>query len=345
MRYPPGSSLSHKMFPGNRDTMTVSVPLPADEDGYLDRACPSDKCKVQFKILGDDWKAKVRDEVVFCPMCRHEQEASDWLTKAQREHLIKHAKAQAMEYVHKQMNEIARDFNSGWSGDSMIKLSMTVNPPTRPIIWPLGAAKLMEQRYTCEICGCRYATVGASFFCPACGHNSILKTFSEKLASQKHTIQNGTAIREVLEKQCGKDAAISAWRHMVEHGLANVVAIFEHYAETQFRSLPNASETKRGAFQRLDEASAHWKQNGIKCYDEMLSASEFRDLKILMQRRHLITHRNGIVDAEYVKRSGDRSLQEGQRITVSERDVLRLIGYVERMGLEITAGIAASSTP
>src|SRR5262245_31473837 len=98
--------------------MTVTVPLPVDEAGYLDRACPSSACKAPFKVFGEDWEAKVCDEAVYCPMCRHEQSANDWMTKAQREHVVKHAEAHVQQFAHQEMAKIAREFNSGWSSRS-----------------------------------------------------------------------------------------------------------------------------------------------------------------------------------------------------------------------------------
>lgn len=52
-------------------TTQLTVSLPSDEDGYLDRECPSSDCEFEFKIHEDDWRDKVRDEEVFCPFCRH----------------------------------------------------------------------------------------------------------------------------------------------------------------------------------------------------------------------------------------------------------------------------------
>jgi hypothetical protein len=47
------------------DGMRVSVDFPSDEDGYLDRSCPKEECRFEFKIDSEDWRNKVRDEEVF----------------------------------------------------------------------------------------------------------------------------------------------------------------------------------------------------------------------------------------------------------------------------------------
>ena len=76
-----------------RTPLSVSVPLEADEEGYLDRECPSPECKFEFKVLGEDWTTKVRDEEVFCPRCGHAASADQWHTKAQIERLKRTAVA------------------------------------------------------------------------------------------------------------------------------------------------------------------------------------------------------------------------------------------------------------
>ena len=49
---------------GLEDTAEVSVPIEGDDEGYLDRECPSDECLFEFKVHGEDWAEKVRDEEV-----------------------------------------------------------------------------------------------------------------------------------------------------------------------------------------------------------------------------------------------------------------------------------------
>lgn len=38
------------------DGRTVSVELPADDEGFLDRCCPEADCRSRFKVLSTDWE-------------------------------------------------------------------------------------------------------------------------------------------------------------------------------------------------------------------------------------------------------------------------------------------------
>ncbi len=38
----------------------IRVPVSSDDEGYLDRECPSPECLFEFKVHEDDWRDKVR---------------------------------------------------------------------------------------------------------------------------------------------------------------------------------------------------------------------------------------------------------------------------------------------
>ena len=81
----------------------------------------------------------------------------------------------------------------------------------------------------------------------------------------------------------------------------------------------------------MDDASNLWKQASGKGFEDFLSAAELERMKVLYQRRHVVSHRQGIVDQEYIDRSGDVAYKVGQRLVVQERDVLDLVGILERL--------------
>ncbi len=63
----------------------IPVEFTSDEKGYYDRQCPNEKCEYVFKIYMEDWKEKVSDEQVFCPMCGHTAPSEQWYTHEQIE--------------------------------------------------------------------------------------------------------------------------------------------------------------------------------------------------------------------------------------------------------------------
>ena len=59
------------------------------------------------------------------------------------------------------------------------------------------------------------------------------------------------------------------------------------------------------------------------------------DFVLLFQKRHLLIHANGVVDSDYVQKSGDREYALGQRIVIRETHVLRLLTLVDKLGSEL----------
>ena len=155
----------------------VRIDMPLDEDGYLDRQCPSEKCLAEFKVLFEDWRDKVRDDDAYCPMCRHEARAVDWCTLEQKRYIKEVALKHLDRQLGKALRRDARNFNRRQPRNSFITMSMKVKPGNIPVPVPASVADLLQQRLTCEKCSCRYASLGASFFCPACGHNSAETAF------------------------------------------------------------------------------------------------------------------------------------------------------------------------
>ena len=78
------------------DGHKVSILIETDEDGYVDKECPSGSCKFKFKVHAEDWKDIFRDEAVYCPLCRHEAKADSWWTTEQ----VEHAKRQLFRGYH-----------------------------------------------------------------------------------------------------------------------------------------------------------------------------------------------------------------------------------------------------
>ncbi len=320
------------------DNINMKVSIPTDDEGYLDRECPNEVCLAAFKVLADDWRDKVRDEEVFCPVCGHTATSDHWLTQAQLEHCKSHLMAKVMPMIHGEMKRMTRDFNRKMPKGGLFTMSMTYKPSRPVAIVPLNAAELMQQRYTCESCGCRYAAIGAAFFCPSCGHNSARVSFAETLA----TIRKLPEVRKALEAGLDRDPAANAYRLILEENMGKLVAAFQRFAEAVFGTLPNAGDfsPRRNLFQNLPEASELWEQAIGARYESMLEPQEWTQVQRYFQQRHILSHKDGIVDKNYLEKTGDRQYQPGQRLVVKESDVMRFTDLIEKLASALESACA-----
>lgn len=320
--------------------VAITIVPPLDEDGYLDRECPAGSCHAEFKVLGQDWREKVSDEQVYCPICRRQAPASEWNTDEQKEYLKALAVARVQDRIHTAVAEDVLRFNRA-QRPGLIQLSMSAKRGTRSIIVPVDVAEVMRQKFVCEACGCRYASIGVAFFCPACGHNSVVGTFDQTVETVRKVVSVVPSMRSALVTAHDQDTARDSVRNMLEDSIVRLVGAFERYAGALFNQLPDAASFKRrkNLFQNLGESSALWREAVGKRYEDMLPSAELREMEVFFQQRHLINHRNGIVDQEYIDRSGDRSYDVGQRLVVQESAVLRLAELLSRLAGQLQRSV------
>lgn len=309
------------------------VPLEADEDGFLDRECPSENCRFQFKVNAEDWTSLFQDEAVYCPLCRHSAAADSWFTTEQ----VEHAKSEALEHVRGRIGQAlrkgARRFNRRQPRrGGLIRISMEVRGVrSKRAVVPVPATEPLELRITCDECGSRFAVIGSAFFCPCCGHNSAERTFDDGLRKIFAKLDAVPLMKEQYAEIDRRDQGELLARSLIETALSDCVVAIQRIAEQVYSRMPDRPEPPHNVFQRVDDASDLWKEGTGKGYDDWLSDEELKDLRLLFQRRHLLQHTEGIVDQKYLDRSDDSSYSLGQRIVVQEADVLRLLELVEKL--------------
>jgi hypothetical protein len=306
----------------------TEVSLPLDEEGYLDRECPNKECQFQFKIHVEDWRNIVRDEEVFCPMCRHVAPAKSWFTTEQVEKIDSTAHAVFGSAINRAMRADADAWNRRQPSNSLIKITMSAKSSAPPIVLPISAADPMRQKATCAQCQCRYSYIGSAFFCPTCGENSAEQTFGQSLEAIRVAVSNDAKLRSVMDR----DGAEVAIRLLREKGINDAIMAFQRLAERLYARFSGAALARRNVFQRLEEGSALWATTGQKPYSGFLTQAELAKLNVYFQQRHLLSHCEGFVDADYVARSGDRTYQIGQHLLISRDAVLELVQLVETLG-------------
>jgi hypothetical protein len=312
----------------------VPVKVAVDEEGYLDRRCQT--CRFSFKMLFEDWTSKVSDDTAYCPRCGKRAPSLQWDTPEQGEAL----QAQGLAHLHAQLGQAidrdVRQFNAKGLTGAWVTLSLAYQPGAPPIVVPVEAACTMRRKVACEACECRYASVGAAFFCPACGHNSATSLFGGALEQVRATIAALPTVRHAVLQARGVDLAEDTARVMIEDAVENLVTAFQCYAEALYSTLEAAPAARRNVFQTIDEASTLWREACGKSYEDLLTSDDMQSFRRYVQQRHLLAHHDGVVDERYVTRSGDHAYELGQRIVVREVDVLEFADILQTLAQELS---------
>ena len=314
-------------------THQIPVSVPTDAEGYLDRQCPSPECKFEFKVHAENWKNKVREEEVFCTFCGHTADSTNWSTPEQTEYFTKEALNHLNARLGQAMKLDADNWNRRQPRNSFIRIAMTANSAPQQILIPPQAADPMRLSITCPACSCRYAVIGAAFFCPACGHNAADIMFAQTISGIRNSLASLSSVRAAI---LDKDTAENTARLIVENGLQNAVTAFQRYAEALYNRFPAVTPPRRNVFQNLKEGSDLWRAASGKHYADYLTTAEAMTLARLFQQRHLLAHTQGIVDDNYIARTGDSSYRVGQRVVIREAAVRECLTLIEKLALGLT---------
>jgi len=313
----------------------VTVGVSLDDAGFLDRCCPAARCGSEFKVLCDDWRAKVPDHAAWCPFCGHRDTPKEFTTPEQAEYAKKAAFAEFSRMFEQGLRDGARDFNRRQPRNAFISLRLDVRSsrPQHPM--PPAAAEIMKTELTCTRCTCRFRVVGAAFFCPACGDSSAEQTFQQTV----ERVRKSVALLGELASGLSRDDVAILRRQLLEGGLADLVSAFQHLGEVLFSRLPRASAVRlrRNVFQNLADGSSSWSMAGGRPFAAMVDANEMTDLDRLFQQRHVLEHREGFVDQAYLDKSGDRDYQPGARLVVKDAWIVRCADIVEKLGAGMRA--------
>jgi uncharacterized Zn finger protein (UPF0148 family) len=311
----------------------VGIKMPIDDEGYFDRKCPHEECQQEFKVLMEDWKEKVSDEKVYCPICGYSENSKKWNTPEQERCICDQARNYVKDRLNNAFASSVRKFNQTHLQTGWITMKMSYKPSHPQIIVPYEIADLMQQKFCCERCGCHYSSIGASFFCPACGYNSVENDFQHTMESVKKILNSTDIIHMTLAQHQDKDMAKDTVRQIIETSLVKLTGTFQRFMETLFGKVSAANQVKQrwNVFQNLDESSDLWKQVGCKGYDEIIDSQEWFNLRCLFQQRHLIAHRDGIIDQRYIDKTGDNTYKIGQRVTISPESVLLLANTIKKL--------------
>jgi hypothetical protein len=253
-------------------------------------------CEFLFKVHEDDWRNIVRDEAVWCPFCGHEAASDSWWTHEQIEKAKEAAFAEVKHRVNSAMRQDAERFNRQQPRRSFISMSLRVDAKPKEVVLPAAATDPMQLKIKCPECACRYAVIGSAYFCPACGHNAADLVFIQSLGTIRATLDNLSAIAAGLPD---RDLTENTVRLLTEDSLQRLVTAFQRFAEALYDKKPGQPKLRRNAFQNLEEGSRHWKNAFGNGYDVHLNPEELARLNRGFQQRHLLAHREGLVDADY----------------------------------------------
>lgn len=312
--------------------MNIEIPMKilSDEKGYLDRQCHNENCLFEFKVNMQDWGDKLSDDEVHCPLCGHVDSSDHWYTDEQEEAIQEIATDYAQCYMLGELDKMFSNFARSMRNNKYIKVTYKRDNPVTFVNNPIGAKEEWNLDITCEKCGTRYSVIGSAFFCPCCGFNSASKVFDTSMDTITKMVQSLDDMKSSLIAQFDMDTAETMCRSMLENSFGQVVSAFQKFAQCRFKEISGV-EKRVNDFQMVDKGSQYFRDETGSGYEAFLSPNEIDSMKLYFQRRHIIEHNTGIVDQQYIDKTGDTDYSVGQRIVVKTSEALELIAIIKKL--------------
>ncbi|HEX2880910.1 MAG TPA: hypothetical protein VHO25_15365 [Polyangiaceae bacterium] len=307
---------------------TVHVTFPKDKDGFIGRECPVKKCEGYFKIkpgtglTGSDLKCH-------CPYCGHTGKPDSFHTKQQ----LKYAESVAERMVLEALNQDLKswEFEKQISGPIGIRMSMKFTPGALPPVRHYRDPEL-ETKVICDGCTLAYSIYGVFAYCPDCRAHNSLHILNRNLELTERQL----ALASTLPDQ-------DLTRHLLEDSLENCVSAFDGFGRETCRVRAAASTDPQGctavSFQNLERVQK--KLYRLFGFDltNTLSGQDWASATRSFLKRHVISHRAGVVDQQYVDESGDTSATVGRRIQLTADEVRQLIANLQQMATGLLKGL------
>lgn len=305
---------------------SISIPILADENAFTGRECPRSDCEGYFKVeLGTGLKGEGLP--CHCPYCGHTAGHDQFWTKEQIDYAQSVAMRRIADALHRDLKKL--EFDHKPNGAFGIGISMTVKPG-RPTPIHYYREKQLETEVVCINCTLRYSVYGVFAFCPDCEQHNSLQILDKNLeVARKMLALASEAETELSEK-------------LVENALEDCVSAFDGFGRELCRIHANraSNPVKAGkiSFQNLVTARASYLELFGIDLTSTVEPEDWRAIVRAFQQRHLVAHKLGVVDHDYIAKSGDTRAVVGRKIGIKAEAVEVLATIISKLA----AGMSAS---
>lgn len=298
----------------------ISIDIKPDEDGFTGRECPEKHCEGYFKIeFGTGLKGE--DLPCHCPYCGHTGPHDHFWTKEQIKYAESKALRQIDDAVFKDLKTL--EFNHPARGSFGIGLSMKVKR-TLPIRVLRYEEKQLETEILCNECSLRYTVYGVFGYCPDCRKHNSLQILTKNL----------DLIIKKLDLEGTLDDDLATFS--IHDALHSVVASFDGFGRESCRvSAHKATFPDKAlnlSFQNLERVSNRLHGLFNIHLDTAVSEDEWEFACRCFLKRHLLAHKMGVIDEQYLNESRDAHAIVGRKVSVQPDEVRQFVQVIRQLG-------------
>lgn len=320
---------------GTSGNMKLAVQPPRTPSGRVYRYTPVEDAHPRHFVIGEINPAFVSTELTFRPtkltpgssqtVCPY----SGYIAADDEFHhpddikaaieVVKHA---AISDAQEALQKAFKGLNRGGSRNSMVRFEAKVQSRSRPK--PRFARRDLLREMECDCCGRDYGVFAIALFCPDCGGANLRLHFRREAKLVGEQVQ--------LADSLAGDKEELAYR-LLGNAHEDVLTAFEATLKTAYhyglRQRPDIqAKPVKNDFQNVDRGRDRFAAFSFDPYDG-LEDKEVAVLRLNIQKRHIIGHNLGVVDAQFAQQATDAKI--GETVHLIGADIVEFASIAQKV--------------
>jgi len=305
---------------------SMKIELQTDDEGLTGRECPAPECEKYFKIqFGTGLEG---DVPCTCPYCGHRGPHDEFMTQDQIDYVKSVAVRHVSGMLHKELKKLERRPKR----NQFISIGVKVRGSRTPLHY--YSEKELEQIVVCDSCTLRYAIYGAFGFCPDCGQHNSDQILNANLA--------------VAEKllDLAQDAESEVAAKLAENTLEDAVSAFDGFGRETCAvyadKSSDAAKAQKLSFQNIERAADQVSDLFSVNMRDGVSDDQWDFVLRCFQKRHVLAHKMGVIDDEYVRKTGASPSLVGRKVEITAEEARNLCGQLRIFGRNLADGMRSA---
>lgn len=302
---------------GSGNRMQLAIPLPKTPDGRVYRFSPNETAQPRHFVLGDvDRPSELTDAMrarmklepgspqTVCPYSGIVADDGEFTHPDDQKAAIEIAQHAALTDMQDEISKMFEGIGGRNSGNSMFKIE--VKTSTSRVPKPRFYRNDLLRELVCDHCGRDYGVYAIGLFCPDCGAPNLRLHFAREVDLVDAQVQLADGLEPDLEEL--------AYR-LLGNAHEDVLTAFEATLKTVYLfgwSAAHAGEPLPRVgndFQNVERGQKRFAELGVDPY-AALDDAELDATKLNIQKRHVIGHNLGVIDARFAQLSDEAGVGE-----------------------------------
>lgn len=312
---------------GSGAKMDLSIPIPTTPDGRVYRYSPNPNAHPRHFVLGNRvpefaitdgarkrMKLEPGSKQTVCPYSGTIAADSEFMHPDDVKAALDIVRDAAARDLQEAMRNAFRGLNNRSSGGGFLRMSMEFKEgPDKPR--PRFARRDLLRELVCDHCGRDYGVFAISLLCPDCGAPNLRLHFAREVDLVRQQV-------ELATEKSGSGSEL-AYR-LLGNAHEDVLTAFEAtqkavylYGKVQ-AGVPLADVRPVGTdFQKVHVAPRRFAELGIDPFS-CLEPQALDDLKLNVQKRHILGHNLGVMDEKFAAHDGSARIGETVRLVAGD---------------------------